>query len=96
MFSSMTEEAIHLPCVLDPYMVGLLSGGGKDGSLGAGARERMGREEEGVGDRVDPYPLIKAANIKRLPTRLKTRLFPKGRADGVVGLSTPVLMRIPQ
>ena len=42
-----------------------------------------------------PYLLIKAANIKLLPTCLKTRLFPKGRADGMVGLPTPVLMRIP-
>ena len=86
------EEAIHLPCVPDPDMVGVPFGGGKDGSLGAGARERMGREEEGVGERVDPYPLIKAANIKRLPTRL----FPRGRADGVVGLPMPALMRIPR
>ena len=71
-------------------------GGGKDGSLGAGARERMGREEEGVGERMDLYPLIKAANVKRLPTRLKTRLFPKGRAGGAVGLPMLVLMRTPQ
>ena len=91
---SLTEETIHLPCAPDPYMAEVLLGGGKDGSLGAGAREWMGREEEGVGERVDPYPLIKAANIKRLPTRLKTRLFPKGRADGTVGLPMPVLMRI--
>ena len=41
------------------------------------------------------YPFIKAANIKHLPTRLKTRLFPKGRAGGAVVLPTPVLMRIP-
>ena len=45
---------------------------------------------------VNPYLFIKAVNIKRLPTRLKTRLFPKARADGAVGLPTPVLMRIPQ
>ena len=45
---------------------------------------------------VNPYLLIKAANIKRLPTRLKTLLFPKGRADSMVGLPIPVLMRIPQ
>ena len=45
---------------------------------------------------LDLYPLIKAVNIKRLPTHLKTRLFPKGRADGAVGLPTPVLMRIPE
>ena len=25
----------------------------------------------------NPYPLIKAVNIERLPTRLKTRLFPR-------------------
>ena len=64
MFSSVTEEAIHLPCAPNPDMVGVLFGGAKDGSLGAGARERMGREEEGLGERMDPYPLIKAANIK--------------------------------
>ena len=45
---------------------------------------------------VNPYPFIKAVNIKRLPTHLKTRLFPKGHAGGMVGLPTPVLMRIPQ
>ena len=44
---------------------------------------------------VNPYPFIKAVNIKRLPTRLNTRLFPKGRADGAVGLPMPILMRIP-
>ena len=53
-------------------------------------------KKEGVGERMDLYPLIKAANVKLLPTRLKTRLFPKGRIDGAVGLPTPVLMRIPQ
>jgi hypothetical protein len=42
---------------------------------------------------VNPYLLIKAVNIKRLPTCLKTRLFP--RENGTVGLPTPVLMRIP-
>ena len=45
---------------------------------------------------VNPYPFIKVVNIKRLPTCLKTRLFPKGRADGAVGLPTLVLMRIPE
>ena len=45
---------------------------------------------------MNPYLFIKAANIKRLPTRLKTRLFPKSRADGTLGLPMPVLMRIPQ
>ena len=45
---------------------------------------------------VNPYLFIKAANTKRLPICLKTRIFPKGRAGGAVGLPTPVLMRIPQ
>ena len=45
---------------------------------------------------VNPYPFTKAVNIKCLPARLKTRLFPKGHANGEVGLPTPVLMRIPQ
>ena len=93
MFPSVMEEPIHLPYVLDPDLVGVLFGGGNDGRLGAGARERMGREEEGVGERVDLYPLIKAANIKHLPTSLKTRLFPKGLND-TVGLPMPALMRI--
>ena len=35
---------------------------------------------------VNPYPFIKAVNIKHLPTRLKTSLFPKGRAGSAVGL----------
>src|SRR3990170_5979445 len=88
---SVMKEAIHLPCAPDPDMVGVLFGGREDGSLGAGARERMGREEEGVGKRMDPYPLIKTVNVKRLPTHLKNRLFPKGHAGGTVGLPTPVL-----
>ena len=45
---------------------------------------------------VNPYPFIKAANIKCLPTRHKTRLFPRGRAGGLVGLPIHVLMRIPK
>ena len=45
---------------------------------------------------VNPYPFIKAVNIKRLPTHLKTRLFPKGHANSTVWLPTPVLMIIPQ
>ena len=83
-----------MPCAPDPDMEGVLVLGGKNGSLGAGAREWMGREKEGVGERVNPYLFIKAANIKCLPIRLETRLFPKGRADGAVGLPTPILMRI--
>ena len=94
---SLMEEAIHLPCAPDPDMARVLSGGGEDENLGAGAREWDGQREREKAwvKRVNPYPFIKAVNIMRLPTRLKTRLFPKGRADGTVGLPMPVLMRIP-
>ena len=85
MFPFVTEEAIHLPCIPDSDMVGVLFGGGKDGILGTGARERMAREEEGVDERADPYPLIKAANIKRPLISLKSRLFPRGRVNDTVG-----------
>ena len=30
MFPSVTEEAIHLPCALDPDMAGVFAGDGKD------------------------------------------------------------------
>ena len=69
--------------------------GREEGSLGAGAREWVGREKEGVGEKVNPYLFIKAANVKRLPICLKTRLFSKGHVGGMVGLPMPVLMRIP-
>ena len=45
---------------------------------------------------VNPYPFIKAVNIKRLPSCPKNSLIPKGRANDAVGLPIPVLMRIPQ
>ena len=54
------------------------------------------RKKKAWGKKMGPYPLIKAMNIKRLLTSLKTRLFPRGRANDTVGLSKPVLMRIPQ
>ena len=57
MCPSMTEETIHLPPA--PDMTGEGRGGSAD--LGAGARLRKNgwaEEEEGVGDKVDPYPLI--------------------------------------
>ena len=51
---------------------------GEDGNLGAGAREwKDGEEEEAWVKKGDSYLLIKAVNIKRLPTRLKTSLFPR-------------------
>ena len=46
--------------------------------------------------RMNPYPLIKAIIVMRLLASLEIRLFPKRRADGIVGLPMPILMRIPQ
>ena len=95
---SLMEETIHLPYAPDPDMVGVLSWGGKDENLGAGARERgrqIEREKAWVKG-VNPYLFIKAVNIKRLPTRPKNSPIPKGRADDTVGLPMLVLMRIPQ
>ena len=57
---------------------GVLARGGRDENLGAGAREWKGTGRKKVWvKKGNPYPLIKAVNIERLPTRLKTRLFPR-------------------
>ena len=56
-----------MPYAPDPDMVGVLSWGGKDENLGAGAREwRRYREREKAWVKgVKPYLFIKAVNIKR-------------------------------
>ena len=54
------------------------------------------RKKKAWGERMGPYPLIKAVNIKRPLASLKTRLFPRGHANDTVGIPKPVLMRIPQ
>ena len=85
-----------MPPAPDPDIVGALSRAGKARAWALELKDgRVEREKAWVKEG-NPYPLIKAVNIKRLPTRLKTRLFPKGHADGAVGLPTPILMRIPQ
>ena len=48
---SLIEDTIHLPCAPDLDMTRELFAGEKDEDLGAGARELMGREREGVGER---------------------------------------------
>ena len=53
------------------------------------------RRKKAWGKKTDPYPLIKVVNIKCPLISLKLRLFPRGRANGMVGLPKPVLMRIP-
>ena len=75
---SLMEETIHLPWPPDPDMTTCFLEKGKDGNLGAGAREWKDREEEKAWlKKGDSYLLIKVVNIERLPTRLKTRLFPR-------------------
>ena len=44
------------------------------------------RRRKAWGKKVDPYPLIKAVNVKRPLPGLKICLLPRGRADGTVGL----------
>ena len=54
------------------------------------------RRKKAWGRKMDHYLLIKAVNIERPPTSLKTRLFPRGRENDMVGLPKLVLMKIPQ
>ena len=85
-----------MPCAPDPDMIECFLEAEKMRTWALELENgRVEREKAWVKEG-NPYLLIKAVNIKRLPTRLKTRLFPMGRADSVVGLPTPVLMRIPQ
>ena len=52
------------------------------------------RRKKAWGKMGGPYVLIKAVDVKRPLTSLKSRLFPRGRVNGTVGLPKPVLMRI--
>ena len=75
---SLTEEAIHLPWPPDPDMVERWLEWEEDEKLGAGAQEWKGRgRDKAWVKKRDSYLLIKVVNIERLPTRLKTRLFPR-------------------
>ena len=56
---SLTEETIHLPCAPDPDMAECFLDAEKNKNLGAGVREWMGREEEGVGEKVKSLSLYK-------------------------------------
>ena len=66
-----------MPCPPDPDMVEYLL---KMEKIRTSALElksgRAEEEEKAWVKKGNPYPLIKAVNIKRLPTRLKTRLSP--------------------
>ena len=77
-------------------MARVFGGNGKDGNLGAGARMADGlRRKKAWGKKTDPYLLIEALDVKHPLTSLKSRLFPRGRVNGTVGLPKPLLMRIP-
>ena len=55
------------------------------------------KEEEGVGEKVDPYPLIYGRTKLCVPTGLvKLAFLPSTAINGAVGLPTSVLMRIPE
>ena len=96
MFSSVTGEAIHLPCAPEPDMAGVFGGNGKDWNLGGGAQMADGlRRKKAWGKKTNPYLLIKAVDIKCPLLRLKSRLFPRGRVNDTVGLPKPLLVRIP-
>ena len=73
---SLTEEAIHLPCAPDPDMVECFLEAEKMRTWALELENGGQREKAWVKER-NPYLLIKAVNIKCLPTRLKTRLFPR-------------------
>ena len=64
---SLMEETIHLPCAPDPDMIGVLSWGVRDEDLGAGAREWVGREREGVGERGESFSPYKGSEYQAPP-----------------------------
>ena len=95
MFSSMTEETIHLPPALDMFGV-FLQRRCELGRWSSSAREWMGREEEGVGEKEESLSLYKGGR-SYAPPHLPGKLAysPSAIIEGAVGLPTPVLMRIP-
>ena len=67
-----------MPPAPDPDMVGGLSRAEKARAWALELENGWAEEERRRGRRRgNPYPLIKAVNIGRLPTRPKTRLFPR-------------------
>ena len=67
-----------MPPAPDPDIIGVLSRAGKARTWALELKSGRAEEERRRGRRRgNPYPLIKAVNIERLPTRLKTRLFPR-------------------
>ena len=61
------EEAIHLPSALDPDMARVLSRGGEDENLGAGAREWVGGKRERMGERGESLSPYKGSKYQAPP-----------------------------
>ena len=95
MFSSVTEETIHLPPAPDMFGVALRRKC-ELGRWSSSAQEWMGREEEGVGEKEESLSFYKGGR-NYAPPHLPGKLAysPSAVIDGAVGLPTPVLMRIP-
>ena len=76
---SQTVEAIHLPPAPDPDIFGRPLWAEKTSAwsleLKRGGMDEQ-RKKKAWENKGSPYLLIKAVNIERLPTRLKTRMFP--------------------
>ena len=59
-------------------------------------REWISEKEEGVGEKVNLCPFIRAEEAMILPAWLaKTAYSPGTVIDGAIGLPTTILMRIP-
>ena len=67
---------------------------GTDENLGAGAQDWKGGKKAS-GKKDESYLLIRAVNIEHHPHSPQNSPAPKGCVNGMVGLPTPVMMRIP-
>ena len=74
---SFTEEAIHLPCPPDPDMVECFLEAKRTRTWALELENGRAKTEKAWVKKGNPYLLIKAVNIERLPTRLQNRLFPR-------------------
>ena len=94
MFSSVTEETIHLPPAPDMFGV-VLRRKCELGRWSSRAQECMSKEEEGVGEKGESLSLYKGGR-SYAPPHLPGKLAysPSAVIDGTVGLPIPVLMRI--
>ena len=66
-----------MPCPPDPDMAECLLEAEKMRTWALELENGRAEKEKAWVKKGNPYLLIKAVNIKRIPTRLKTRLFPR-------------------